>query len=83
MKQRSPLPGIIRQTTSRTVERAANIVINILTWRINLTKILSGAYSLFATSPGSTMSRGTSRNVTSRYGGVLYIRFIPCVTTLI
>ena len=79
MKAMKPAGGI-NQPTSNTVERVAKIVVNFLTWLINLTKIHSCVFSTSATSSGNTMRRVTSRSVTSRCGGTMYIRFIRVVT---
>lgn len=75
-----PAAGINR-TASNTVERVAKIAVKILTWRQNLTKIHSCAYSTSATSPASIMKRATLRNATNRCGGILCTLSIRCVTT--
>lgn len=81
MKRSAPAARINRLTTGNTAERVAKIAVKFLTWRQNLTKIHSCAYSTSATSPASITRRATLRNATNRCGGILCTLSIRCVTT--
>ena len=80
MIKKKPAGGV-NQPTSNKMERVAKVMVNFLTWLINLTKIHSCAYNTSATLLNSTMRRATLQSVTNKCGDTMYIRFIRCVIT--